>query len=556
MVGPIAITIGVLEGRPGYAQEGGISYQVLLDSLKRIILKFPHSPISLLCFDKSQIVPILEDIASSLSLPLHLIGQLSPTGYAAGYENGKLEDLSLETRKHVREPIIYHRDPVIFLIERSHVLLSLGSMDKSSELYRSWDSGVLGEHDFLDVAGGQLISFKTGPFIELVSSVEAESNNSVSSYVKVIAQTLAGGKKARMFKQQIWFHLKKSYLGDIDNLNKRLNNFATKNDARVSESAAQIIDTAAIKAFQLSEMSSSRISKMINIFAILDSYANFNQGRLLLANLIFAGLLPVSILFYELFGTLRPSPWLLAMQLLAITFALSIYVLIVAIDTQARYQDSRFMAEACRVQFYWALSGISATTERHVQSAFFSNVGWMHHALRGPSLLAAAIAAEVSLPALAAKEWIGCSHNSPPYSQVVWYKVAGETSKFNDVKLRRLQYLFFGASVLISILATAGSFKNEVLESNLFKLYLLLMAVLPSLAASMAIYRERRAFDAHRLLYNRMYALAEQSRQRIEESEAPQIEDIIRAFGHQVLQENSQWLKEHRGRPIEVVTAG
>jgi len=102
---------------------------------------------------------------------------------------------------------------------------------------------------------------------------------------------------------------------------------------------------------------------------------------------------------------------------------------------QTRYQDFRALAEALRVQFYWAACGVPLAVSDNYLRHQEDDIGWIRLALRGPSLLGlgAALGAcrtddtedNVSIRTRIASHWIAAQHHYFTL-KVTHYKRAAE----------------------------------------------------------------------------------------------------------------------------------
>ena len=124
---------------------------------------------------------------------------------------------------------------------------------------------------------------------------------------------------------------------------------------------------------------------------------------------LFAGAVPAGTLAYETYAHLWHHSGALVGYLAAVGGALAFNTRLVRRERwQESFQDSRALAEALRVQFFWALAGMPVSVSDNYLGYQSNELGWIRQALRGPALwgTAAALAVEQRNDRLLLKNWI------------------------------------------------------------------------------------------------------------------------------------------------------
>ena len=285
--------------------------------------------------------------------------------------------------------------------------------------------------------------------------------------------------------------------------------------------------------------------------------------------LLFAALVPVTVLLFETYAHFGRSIWVLGGYVAAPILGFSVYHFIVERgEWQNRFQDYRALAEGMRVQIFWALAALPSAVSDHYLRLQRDELGWVQFALRGPALWAAALALELPEPCrqLVNECWIE--------DQCRFFhgddRNPGRVA-LNETSLRRSTFwsqVFTGFGLglsalllVLEIIRRAGwaSLPPHCLEAVQDWL-LLLAAVAGGIAASFVISREPRAYEAHVQSYHALGGIF--AKAKAEASKAPCTTDateyqaLVFDLGREALAENAAWLQDHRHRRIEHHQAG
>jgi len=267
--------------------------------------------------------------------------------------------------------------------------------------------------------------------------------------------------------------------------------------------------------------------------------------------------------WYELFS-LRIQEWYLLLPCVlipAVAFGYDrFYVQEYALQT--KFQDYRALAEALRVQLFWSLSGVPQAVSDSYLRKQQDDLGWIREALHGPALWATAIAMAMPRP-------------DRRQVEAVWLRgqkafFVGEDGRsgragacerrFNWCKVRlcvaaAVSFVCCGLLLLVNLHVLGHWQPGEIAIDGLTAS----VGFAPAVAAAFAIYADRLALEQHAQSYAAMGALfgrALREANHIDYRPAcdDAFRDLIRELGCEALDENAEWLKEHRGRPIRFST--
>ncbi len=221
---------------------------------------------------------------------------------------------------------------------------------------------------------------------------------------------------------------------------------------------------------------------------------------------------------------------------------------------QRRHLDYRVLAEALRVQFYWAVAGVEPPAlSRFGHDAFLKRhdleLGWIRNVLRVTGRRDDAtenVPAETGI-VLAVRDWV----DDPHRSQLHFY---------SDRWPRLLrQHRFTEALGVLSLagglaLAAWLAFAQFVLDQEPANVLIATMGLLPVMAAIRQAYAYRTA--EHELInqyqfMDRIFANAQHQLRHA--TKANERRRILRELGDAAMREHGQWLLRQRERPIATV---
>ena len=279
----------------------------------------------------------------------------------------------------------------------------------------------------------------------------------------------------------------------------------------------------------------------------------------------FAAAVPAAVAMFETYAHLGRSPWALGLYLAVFAGSAAFYHFHVRHhELQNHFQDCRALAEAMRVQLYWALAATPVAVSDNYLRLQSGELGWIQFALRGPALWASALAMELTAPRrdLVTKGWIEDQLSFFGRPGVGGGKATLHEHAADRSRLWAKRFLYGGLGVSLILAATevaklalgAYGWHPEddwhTLEEAQDWL-LVLAATAPAVAAFFTVSVDLRAYEAHAHSYalmGRIFARAEQVAAGAEEDE---FKAVVRELGREALSENAEWLLDHRRRPIE-----
>jgi hypothetical protein len=289
----------------------------------------------------------------------------------------------------------------------------------------------------------------------------------------------------------------------------------------------------------------------------------------------FAALVPITVLLFGVYAHL--DKWLPLSYIYASLIGYSGLILVGLAyysrwvkrgQWQNRFQDYRALAEAMRVQIFWAAAATPTAVADHYLRMQRNELGWIQFALRGPALWAMALAFDLKQPQreLVNECWIDNQRRFFVGPDGKSGKAAQNRRNLQRSETCYHRLLIAGGCLLVLLVvlelttlvlhragvgwAPSGAWL-EILHDTL----LVLIPTLPALAASFAISRERRAYEAHAHSYQTMGSLFAKALRETDNKTEPMsdadYQALIFDLGREALAENATWLQDHRQRRIE-----
>jgi hypothetical protein len=218
-----------------------------------------------------------------------------------------------------------------------------------------------------------------------------------------------------------------------------------------------------------------------------------------------------------------------------------------------KYLDYRALAEGLRVQFYWACAGLGAergtkfTHDNFLQKQDVE-LGWIRNVMRvsGRTGDRAALASAEGLR-YAIDEWVG--DRSTASGQLSYYrrKADERTSLSRRTAVIGATCLWLGIGI-----AVVMALFQSVLEGAVFNLLVLLMGILPLMAAVRDAYAQKRAEKELIKQYHFMSRIFGKARRKLDSAASDdERRHILKALGDAALDEHAEWILMHRERPLE-----
>jgi hypothetical protein len=229
---------------------------------------------------------------------------------------------------------------------------------------------------------------------------------------------------------------------------------------------------------------------------------------------------------------------------------------------QDRFQDYRALAEAMRVQVFWALAAAPRAVSDHYLRLQRDELGWIQYALRGPALWAAALALHLPSPErrMINECWIENQRDYFLGGPGKPGKADQNRKAHRELELATKQWFVLGAvSSLALLLVELACILTEGHQRHVPDLELprdILLFLIPTaltIAASFVVYGRSRGYEAQGQSYQTMGQLFDHAKVQ---AEADTVNDkdygrLMFDLGREALAENAAWLLDHRRRPIE-----
>lgn len=216
-----------------------------------------------------------------------------------------------------------------------------------------------------------------------------------------------------------------------------------------------------------------------------------------------------------------------------------------------KYLDYRTLAEGLRVQFYWALAGVSQDDLEETSHDTFlqlqdPEVGWIRNAMRvAGSANDARPARGPGAARLAIDEWVGGLNSG----QLGYYA----RKSVERIRRRRITELLgklslaASAIVVIVLLFTGSSMPDEWLA-----LMLVLMGITLLMFAVRHGYAHAIAESELIKQYEFMLRIFANARRRLDETHDDRLRrQVLIALGRSALDEHAQWILMHRERSLD-----
>lgn len=217
-----------------------------------------------------------------------------------------------------------------------------------------------------------------------------------------------------------------------------------------------------------------------------------------------------------------------------------------------KYLDYRALAEGLRVQCYWVAAGVTAgRTTKFAHDNFLQKqdveLGWIRNVMRYTGRLG-----DIAVPTregldFTRREWVGEPH--PGGGQLAYY----ERKALERTELRRRtaaigSFCLWTGILFAILLALFGRDMQEGWKD----LVIVLMGVLPLMAAIREAYAQKRAEKELIKQYLFMARIFRNARRQLESAGSDHVRrQILKALGDAALEEHAQWLLMHRERPLE-----
>ena len=244
----------------------------------------------------------------------------------------------------------------------------------------------------------------------------------------------------------------------------------------------------------------------------------------------------------------------------SVSAAVGLFILAKRLRIENLFLDSRSLAEALRVQFYWGLSGIEEPVSKFYLRHQTQSIDWIRNALINISLFQAEAS---STPTN--KEGLQATLDLWVQAQASWYSMKGDRQRKTLARLEQIAnrslciVVIFSFLIALSLLLPAPwhSAWRLLVHEHLNGILHLLIAV-PSIALGIfKIWVDQAGYDEQVRNYSHMANMfangAHELKQCLNAGKILEARNVILDLGIQALQENGSWLIMHREHPLKVV---
>lgn len=305
-----------------------------------------------------------------------------------------------------------------------------------------------------------------------------------------------------------------------------------------------------------------QVQFIINCYAAADTLALHYQ-KLRRATLISLFCLAIVAVFsFELYAHLFSKPVVLLLYPLSLALAVTMYVLAGRWQFQNKHLDYRALAEGLRVQLFWNLAGLPHEVADHYLREHRTELEWIRNAIRSWNSLGAHLSGTgdrrtKELPKarfdLILKYWIEGQRTFFSNASYRDYERLGRHS-------RLVKFVFLTGLILAIFVVVVHGLWQQPTEASLnWHISIVVIGILPAVAAAVGGYAEKMAFSAQAKRYEWMTALftraGEQLRRVLHEGGEAAAQQLVIDLGKEALEENGNWVVLHRERTPEVYRA-
>jgi len=239
---------------------------------------------------------------------------------------------------------------------------------------------------------------------------------------------------------------------------------------------------------------------------------------------------------------------------------------------QEQFLDYRALAEALRVAVYWSILGIDEQKYAPGDGFDANTMGMLANSypIKQPSELAWVKMCLRTLERMRDEGRTDAKASIDPTAHAIArrYWVANQLSYFGRQGSRHnrraealegwaLILLFVTPFILVPLLLVTAFGRSQSMDPALHKFFLVIIGILPGLAAALTGYSERlamkaqaRQYDRMRTLFGRAYDLLPET---VDVASAPLVRSLYWELGTEAMKENAEWVAIYRQRPIQPV---
>jgi len=343
---------------------------------------------------------------------------------------------------------------------------------------------------------------------------------------------------------------------------ERFNRDAARSANRALEGRSRLIadETVALSPFQKRLESLYEQADRISLGA--------NSGRkFFLGAILFTAI--VGTLFYgihgEMFGT---HIWLWFSFPFFVIAALLLHRMARAKHVEETYLDTRALAEALRVQFFWTMAGINEPVDKYYLMERRTELDWIRIALKNVWLLH-----QDTLPTATSQLCLTAVLDNWVKNQAKWYRVKADRQSRSVHRREKVSQYGLLLAVLWSILVPVsilvpGPWHSiapwKSLEPDqqfgsdwVYQALHIALAVPALLAGAYRLWVEQAGYEEqsrdYRSMEREFSIKVRELEKRLDDVAASQ--GLLLNLGIEALKENGRWLLLHRERPLEVLSS-
>ena len=347
----------------------------------------------------------------------------------------------------------------------------------------------------------------------------------------------------------------------IDNYNLETVKLSADKNDDLERSRGYVLPTDIVKTLPKPQQ------EMLDNYAVADVLAQFFQKDTLRTLRWLFGLAFFAFLWFVFYGERRDNVWLLALSILS---PIPMYVINRRAnkgDYHAKHLDYRALAEGLRIQIFWHIAGLREPVAKHYLRKQRSELDWIRDAISTWNIPMESVHGKPEFD-IVNKNWVD--------DQRSYFRKTSERDQAKvevyDNWVRSLFGVTGGLTAIVVVLVFAGHWIVHHITSllgaqfaekeyeNVRDFLVVMIVVLPGLAATIDGYSEKLAFAEQAKQYQRMRDLFEgaaiQLAQSLQEGSHDQAHRVIQELGEEALAENGDWVLIHRERDVEVPRAG
>jgi hypothetical protein len=345
---------------------------------------------------------------------------------------------------------------------------------------------------------------------------------------------------------------------DFERFNRTAKKFSTFNEDVRSRLISD--DTIALSSFQ---------KRLEALYAQADRISLQANGwrKLVLGAILVTAV--IGTVFYGIHGEMfGDRVWLWFSFPLFVVVALLLHRTAKAKHVEDTYLDTRALAEALRVQFFWTMAGITEPVDKYYLVDRRAELDWIRIALKNVWLLN-----QDQPDALSAITHLKSVFDNWVVAQERWYRMKADRQS-HSVQLRETWSkvalrVAVGWSILVPIGVTVVAHlhvfaplklilsEKQVKSDFVYETFHIALAVPALLAGAYRLWIEQAGYEEQSRDYRSMQREFSVKARELEKCMGnPEIaQNLILTLGIEALKENGRWLMLHRERPLEVLSS-